>query len=116
MTDTTHERSGPLWILLRRWPTAVALAASALILLGGWDDAADAVDGLGEPILLLPLEYLILNQIGRQGASWPVIGAMSALIFVISWLDVIPLSTVIVCVALVLLVWGAVTGTPNGRA
>src|SRR3954467_14151812 len=115
MNETTSERSGTFRILLRRWPTAVALAAAALILAGGWEDVADAVDGLGQPMLLLPLEYLILNQIGRQSASWPVVGAMTAVTFVVAWLDVVPLSTVIVGVALVLLVWGAVTGTPHGR-
>lgn len=115
MTETTHERSGTCWTLIRRWPTTVALAAGALILAGGWDDVADAVDGLGQPMLLLPLEYLILNQIGRQAASWPVVGAMTVATLAVAWLDVIPLSSVIVGVALILLIWGAITGTPHGR-
>jgi hypothetical protein len=42
MTEATRERRGPFWTLMRRWPTAVALAAAALILSGGLGDMADA--------------------------------------------------------------------------
>jgi hypothetical protein len=116
MTEVAQERRGTLWKAARRWPTAVALAAAALIWGGGLGDVAGAVSGLGPVILLLALEYLILNQIGRRAASWPVIGGIVAAVFVIELLDVVDLTTVVVAVALVLLVWGAVRGTPNGRA
>ncbi|MFD0685245.1 hypothetical protein [Actinomadura fibrosa] len=115
MTEVARERRGPLWTLLRRWPTAVALAAAALIWSGGMEDLADTVSGLGEAVLLLPLEYLILDRIGRRGASWPVVGAMVAVVVAVDLLDAVPLSGVVVAMALVLLVWGAVGGTPNGR-
>ncbi|GAA0579669.1 hypothetical protein [Actinomadura livida] len=115
MTAVAGERQGPLWKLARRWPTAVALAAAVLVWGGGLGDAADAVSGLGPVVLLLALEYLILNQIGRREASWPVIGGMVAAVFVIELLDVVDLTTVAVAAALVLLVWGTVTGTANGR-
>ncbi|TDB97152.1 hypothetical protein [Actinomadura sp. 7K534] len=115
MTAVAGERRGPLWKLARRWPTAVALAAAVLVWGGGLGDAADAVSGLGPVVLLLALEYLILNQIGRREASWPVIGGMVAAVFVIELLDVVDLTTVAVAAALVLLVWGAVTGTANRR-
>src|SRR4051794_9104390 len=101
---------------MRRWPTAGALAAAALIWSGGLGGVADALSGLGAAGLLLPLAYLILNQIGRRGASWPVLGAMVAAILVIDMLAPVSLSTVVVAVALILLIWGAVSGTPNGRA
>lgn len=102
--------------LMRRWPTAVALASAALILGGGLGDLDEAVSGFGELVLLLPLEYLILDRIGRRGASWPVVGALVVAIVAIDMLDVVPLSAVIAATALVLLVWGAVAGTPDGRA
>ncbi|MGC4959621.1 hypothetical protein ACLQ2P_41035 [Actinomadura citrea] len=102
--------------LLRRWPTAVALAAAALIVGGGLGDLDEAVSGFGELMLLLPLEYLILDRIGRRGASWPVVGSLVVAIVAIDILDVVPLSAVIVAAALVLLVWGVVAGTPDGRA
>ncbi|GAA3221219.1 hypothetical protein [Actinocorallia longicatena] len=101
--------------LLHRWPTVVALAVSALISAGGLGDVADAVDGFGQLLLLLPLEYLILNQIGRRAASWPVVGALTAVTFTVGLLDRVPLATVIAAAALVMLVVGAVTGTPDGR-
>ncbi|GAA4310472.1 hypothetical protein BJY14_003543 [Actinomadura luteofluorescens] len=112
--ETTHRGRGHA--LARRWPTAVALAAAALIFVGGLGDLDEAVSGFGELILLLALEYLILDRIGRRGASWPVIGAMVAAMVVIGALDAVPMSAVIVAAALVLLVWGAVAGAPNGRA
>jgi hypothetical protein len=116
MAEAVDERRGPLRTLTRRWPTAVALASVALILAGGLGDLDDAVSGFGEAAFLLPLEYLLLNRIGRRGASWPMVGSMVAVVVVIGMLDVVPLPTVVVVVALVLLVWGAVDGTPDGRA
>ncbi|MEV0663321.1 hypothetical protein ACIBI3_07155 [Actinomadura luteofluorescens] len=112
--ETAHRGWGHA--LVRRWPTAVALAAAALIFGGGLGDLDEAVSGFGELMLLLALEYLILDRIGRRGASWPVIGAMVVAMLAIGMLDVVPLSAVIVAAALVLLVWGAIAGTPNGRA
>jgi hypothetical protein len=116
MTEVAHERRGLFWTLIQRWPTVVALAGAGLIWAGGLGDVSDAVSGLGQAVLLLPLEYLIVNQLGRRRASWPVVGCMVATIVVIDMLDVVPLSVVVVAVALGLLVWGTVGGTPNGRA
>ncbi|SHN47077.1 hypothetical protein [Cryptosporangium aurantiacum] len=115
MADVVEERPGLLRMLLRRWPTAAALVAAVLI----WSDVGDLTDtiaDLGPLVLLLALEYLILNQIGRRGASWPVVGGMVVVIVLLDLLDVVSLSTALVVAALVLLVAGAVTGTPNGRA
>ncbi|WP_141579023.1 hypothetical protein [Actinomadura sp. WMMA1423] len=115
MTEVVHERRGPLRAVLRRWPTAVALAAAALMLGGGLGDVDEAVSGFGEALLLLPLEYLIVNRIGRRAASWPVVGCMVVVTLAVGMLDVVPLSAVFVAAALVLLVWGAVAGAPDGR-
>ncbi|WP_433472955.1 hypothetical protein ACQPZP_29310 [Spirillospora sp. CA-142024] len=116
MSEVVHERRGPFWTLMRRWPTALALASVVLIWSAGLGDLADAVSGFGEAVLLLPLEYLILNRIGRPAMSWPVIGAIVAAIVVIDLLDVVALSTVVIAVALVLLVWGVIGEAPDGRA
>lgn len=102
--------------LMRRWPTAAALAAAALIWGGGLGDPDEAVSGFGELLLLLALEYLILARIGRRGASWPVVGSMVVAMAAIGMLDVVPLSAVITAAALVLLVWGAFAEAPDGRA
>ncbi|MEU5883993.1 hypothetical protein [Spirillospora sp. NPDC047279] len=115
MTDTAHERSGPYRAVLHRWPTALALAVVGLMLADGLGDLPDAVEGLAVPVLLLQLEYLILTQLGRRGASWAVVGSLVVVVLVISLLDVVPLEAVLAGLALVFLVLGAITGTPYGR-
>ncbi|MGI5204998.1 hypothetical protein ACQEU6_25900 [Spirillospora sp. CA-108201] len=116
MREQEITRRGRGRALPRRWPTAAALAAAALFLAGGLGDPDEAVSGFGEAVPLLPLEYLILDRIGRRGASWPVVGAMVVAIVAVDTLDVVPLPAVVAAAALVLLVWGAVAGTPDGRA
>ncbi|MQY06545.1 hypothetical protein [Actinomadura macrotermitis] len=100
----------PAALLLRRWPTALAVASALLVMSGG------AAGGFGELLLLLPLEYLAVAQVGRRGASWPVVGALTTVVMVAGLLDVAPVSTVLAGIALVLLVWGAIGGSPHGRA
>ncbi|PSL00078.1 hypothetical protein CLV63_102204 [Murinocardiopsis flavida] len=120
MTDTTPGRPrrfaalAPLAPLARRWPTALAVGATALNMLGG-DPGDAAVGGFGEALLLLPLLYLIVTQIGRPGATWPVLGALVAGMVALRALDVAAPSTVLVAIALAALVWGAISGTPHGR-
>jgi hypothetical protein len=117
MTGTTSERRRPAEALTRRWPTALAVGLSALSVSGGGSgDVAAAVGGFGEPLLLLPLLYLIVTQTGRPRASWPVLGVLTTAMVVLRVLDVVSPPVVLVAVALVLLVWGAVGGTPHGRA
>ncbi|MEV3922628.1 hypothetical protein [Actinomadura coerulea] len=109
-------RHGWSHALMRRWPTAAALAAAVLVWGGGLGDLDEAVSGFGELVLVLALEYLILARIGRRGASWPVVGSMVVAMVVIGVQDAVPLSAVIAATALVLLVWEAVAGAPDGRA
>lgn len=113
-TGTAPRRRNPFPVLARRWPTALALAVGGLSLSGG-GNLADEVNGLGEILLLLPLEYLLLALIGRRAASWPVVGALAAVVVVAGLVDVVPVSTLLVGIALVLLVVGTVRGTPHGR-
>jgi hypothetical protein len=121
MTDTATARRRPVAALTRRWPTALAgLLAVLNVSDGGLDDAAGVVGGFGEALLLLPLLYLIVTQIGRPRMSWPVLGAVTAVMVVLRVLDVVAASVVLVAVAVVLLVWGTVSetvsGSPHGRA
>lgn len=116
-TYATAERPHPAGLLRRRWPTALALVVVALnVLASGSQDVADAVGGFGETLPLLPLIYLVVHQIGRPEATWPVLGAGLVAVFVIALQDAVAPSTVLVVLALAVLLWGAVRGTPHGRA
>ncbi|KUM73526.1 hypothetical protein [Streptomyces curacoi] len=119
-TPTPHataERPHPAAVLRRRWPTALAAAVVALNLIGsGSQDVADAVGGFGETLPLLPLIYLIVHQIGSPRATWPVLGAGLVAVFALPLQGAVAPSTVLVALALAVLVWGAVRGTPHGRA
>jgi hypothetical protein len=116
-THATAERPHPAGLLRRRWPTGLALAVVALnVLASGSQDVADAVAGFGETLPLLPLIYLVVHQLGRPEATWPVLGAGLVAVFVIPLQDAVAPSTVLVVLALAVLLWGAVRGTPHGRA
>lgn len=110
-------RPRPAVMLKRRWPTALAAAIVALnVIASGAQDVADAVGGFGETLPLLPLIYLVVNQIGKPQATWPVLGAGVVAVFALPFQDVIAPSTVLIALSSVLLAWGAVRGTPHGRA
>ncbi|AZM50302.1 hypothetical protein DMB38_35005 [Streptomyces sp. WAC 06738] len=109
--------NGPARALLRRWPTALALALTVPGLFSGGDGDPDgAVDAFGEALPLLPLLYLIVAQAGRPRWTWPVLGAGVAVMVVLRTTGLVAPSTVLVAVAAGLLLWGAVRGTPHGGA
>ncbi|MDF3145265.1 MULTISPECIES: hypothetical protein [unclassified Streptomyces] len=113
----TADRPHPAAVLKRRWPTALALVVVTLnVIASGSEDVADAVGGFGETLPLLPLIYLVVHQTGKPQATWPVLGAGLVAVFALPLQDVVAPSTVLVALALVLLAWGAVRGTPHGRA
>ncbi|MEO3764849.1 hypothetical protein [Streptomyces sp. B8F3] len=114
---TAPKRPGPARALLRRWPTALALALTVPGLFSGGDgDPGGAVDAFGEALPLLPLLYLILTQTGRPRWTWPALGAGVAVMVALRTTGLVAPSTVLVAVALGLLLWGAVRGTPHGGA
>ncbi|WP_128430021.1 hypothetical protein [Streptomyces cyaneus] len=116
-THPTAGRPHPAAVLRRRWPTALALVVVTLnVIASGSEDVADAVGGFGETLPLLPLIYLLVNQIGKPQATWPVLGAGLVAVFALPFQDVIAPSTVLIALSFVLLAWGAVRGTPHGRA
>lgn len=103
-------------MLKRRWPTALAVALVALnVLASGSQDVADAVGGFAETLPLLPLIYLVVHQIGKAVATWPVLGAGVVLVFALPFQNLVAPSTVLVALAAAVLLWGAVLGTPHGR-
>ncbi|WP_283136695.1 hypothetical protein [Rhizohabitans arisaemae] len=90
--------------LIQRWPTALAVAMSALTF-GGSEVAP-----LSEVLLLLPLLYLVVAKLRRRQASWPVLVAGTTLFMVLRVLDVIAPSAVFAGAALIVLIWGAMGG------
>lgn len=105
---TTASISRPHWTrwLLRRWPTALALAFGALAV---YDMNNDSVGIFGEIVFLLTLEYLVIAKLGRRRASWPVVITLVAVVTVTQILD-LSTSTALVALSAAVLVWGAVQG------
>ncbi|MET7696584.1 hypothetical protein [Streptomyces sp. NPDC005485] len=101
-------------LIRRRLPTLLAVAVWILnLVVSGSQDVTDAVDGFGEVLPLLPLIYVIVHQLGTPRATWPVLGAGVVAIFVLPLQDAVAPSTVLVALALAVLVWGALRGTPH---
>ncbi|WP_378537778.1 hypothetical protein [Nocardiopsis sediminis] len=73
----------------------------------GSDDGVATFSGI---LLLLPLLYLVVAKLGRRRATWPLLVAGVAVIFVLEGLELIAPAAVFTAIALVVLVWGAVDG------
>jgi hypothetical protein len=95
-------------VLLRRWPTALALAFSAVTF--GGSDAPEGVYGLSEALLLLPLLYLVVAAAARRDWSWPVLIAVLGLFVALRGQDAVEPAVVILAVALAALLWGSAHG------
>jgi hypothetical protein len=108
MASTTTARRPWTDRLKDRWPTALALAMSALSF--GGSESAEGVAGLSQALLLLPLLYLVVAKLRRRQASWPVLVVGITPFVALRAVDVIAPAAVFSAVALVVLVWGAVDG------
>lgn len=95
-------------VLLRRWPTALALAFTALIF--GGSDASEGVYGLSETLLLLPLLYLVVAAAARRDWSWPVLIVVLGGFVALRGQDAVEPTVVILAVALAALLWGSAHG------
>lgn len=95
-----------------RWPTAVAIAGAAGILL---DPGAD-VASLIQLFPLLPMVYLVVAKLERPGTTWPVVGIGTVLIGVLRVTEVLPAASVMYGLALLVLIWGVVDGHSRGSA
>ncbi|MEO3806370.1 hypothetical protein [Nonomuraea sp. B1E8] len=93
--------------LLNRWPTALALAMTALPSSGGGEGA---VGIFAQVLTLLPLLYLVVAKVGRRALTWPLLGVGLVAVVGLRMLDVVAISTVFVSIALIVLVWGALDG------
>ncbi|WP_062352077.1 hypothetical protein [Herbidospora yilanensis] len=105
-TETTSSRR--IGWLTRRWPTALALAASAV----GFGDGGspESVAALAHVLPVLPLLYLTVSKLGRRQATWPglVIGVVA--VVGLRLFDVIPPAAVFAALALVILLWAVADG------
>jgi hypothetical protein len=101
--------------LVRRWPTALALLlAAGVIAAGSGDDLGDAVSGYADALPLLPLLYVVIAQLGRPRLTWPVLGAGVVLLFGLGAQDAVPAGGAMIVVALAVLLWGMLRGSPHG--
>lgn len=109
MTSTPAAPESRSWIhtLKRRWPTALALALTAVNVAGGQADVGSSAEGFGEALLVLPLGYLIFVRVPRRW-HWPVVIASLTAVTVVRALDVISVATFLVIAMLAMLIWSAV--------
>ncbi|WP_121179941.1 hypothetical protein [Nocardiopsis sp. Huas11] len=91
-----------------RWPTALAVLTAVLVFGGGKTD--EEVRGFAEILPLLPLLYLVVAKLQRRGATWPLLAASFAVIFLLRTLDVLSPAAVFSAAALVVLVWSVLDG------
>lgn len=111
MDETTRERAHWTRRLLRRWPTAAALALTAPDLFDGpLEDVDGATETFGQVLPILPLAYMVMVKLGRRRLTWPVVLIALAAVVAVRALDLIAPSTLLIGASLVVLVWGAVDG------
>ncbi|WP_240037721.1 hypothetical protein [Glycomyces paridis] len=110
MDAETVGRGGRVRSVLRRWPTAVALALFVPDVVDGVPTDPGAAATFGEALPLLPLAYLVLAKWGRRWLTWPVVFAGVACVAALRAFDLMAPSTFLVGVALAVLVWSVVDG------
>jgi hypothetical protein len=102
--------------LTRRWPTHLAVAIWAAQAAASASDTLDeSVEGFAEVLPLLPLLYVVINQLGTPRSTWPVLGGGLVLVFGLQALDLVSPAGVMVGLSLVVLLWGLLRGAPHGR-
>lgn len=102
--------------LMRRWPTHLAVAIWAAQAAAGASDTLDeSVEGFAGVLPLLPLLYVVINQLGTPRSTWPVLGGGLVLVFGLQALDLASPAAVMVGLSLAVLLWGLLRGAPHGR-
>lgn len=101
-------RTGVTGLLARRWPTALAVAAS----LPGLTDpiGPDGVRTLAAAMLMLPLWYVVVGAVGRRSWTWPVLIVVIALFVLLQMQDRVEPVVVLASIALAGVLWGTVQG------
>ena len=111
MTDTAipaATRAGVAGrFLLRRWPTALAIALELV----SWGIGPDRA---GQILPLLPSLYVIVAVVRRRGASWPILLASVALLFLLQLQSWVNPTVAILALASAIAVIGLFR--PSGRA
>ncbi|MGW0480622.1 hypothetical protein [Nonomuraea sp. NPDC003214] len=94
--------------LARRWPTALALAASAATFGGSATD--EGVWGLAHALMLLPTLYLVMAKLRQPALTW--IGLVVGLVTTVGlrMTEVVTPSAAFAMLALAVLVWSGVDG------
>ncbi|MCG5217014.1 hypothetical protein [Streptosporangium sp. KLBMP 9127] len=106
----SHTPEGMSWItwLKRRWPTALALAVTALAF--GGSESAEGVAALAHALPVLPLLYLAMAKLRRREATWPGLAIGIVAVVGLRMLDLIPPAAFFAAIALALLVWAGMDG------
>ncbi len=108
MSSTADTRT-PWTGVLKRWPTAVALALAGLTMIDG-DPVSTTVESYGELLPYLALLYLVVAKLRRRALSWPVLILAGAIIVAVSTVGVISVPLATTGIALVVLAWSATGG------
>ncbi|MEV0616435.1 hypothetical protein AB0I81_24175 [Nonomuraea sp. NPDC050404] len=108
MTNPEPQRLSPASWLLRRWPTALALAMSALTF--GGSETVEGVHSFAQILPILSLLYLVIAKLRRREATWPGLVIGLASVIGLRILDVISPAALFAAVALAVLVWAGVDG------
>ncbi|MEU8379330.1 hypothetical protein [Streptosporangium sp. NPDC048865] len=108
MASVPHGRGHRVRRLLDRWPTALALALSALTFGGTGSD--EGVASFASILLLLPLLYLVVAKLEARRATWPLLLVGMAGVVALRGLDVIEPAAVFSALALIVLLWSVVDG------
>ncbi|WP_157554630.1 hypothetical protein [Nocardia crassostreae] len=94
-------------VVLRHWPSVLALGLALLIWPTGAESTVRVLAGI---LLIMPLIYLLTAATGRQAATWPVFGALGV-VFVLSGLqDAAPGFVIPVMLAVLVCGWAVATG------
>lgn len=101
-------RPGVTGLLARRWPSALAVAAS----LPGLTDpiGPDGVRTFAEAMLMLPLWYVVVGAVGRRSWTWPVLVVVIALFVLLKMQGRVEPVGVLAGIALAGVLWGTVHG------
>ena len=100
----TPTRTGVRRALTRRWPTVLALVSGAAIVAGNTSD--EAVGGLAETLIFLPLLYLVVSTLRRPAVTWLVLIAGVPVTAGLEALVGVDLAVVLLAAALAATVWG----------
>ena len=108
MTETAPRAHSARTAVLRRWPTALALAGAAVLLAGPGDGTE-----LDFMLLVIGYTYLATAVVGRRRATWPLLAAVSVAVLALDAAGLTQVAVVLVVVGALVLA-GLAAGTLRG--